>query len=163
MWTPATARRFKCGLRRWAPATASRIKCDEFHRGRHLALRFKRGNDRLFGALAIHFLVLVRQELGQPPPRSSTGLILRDVAGWATTRAEVEDTGDQKDIVLLGRTLLNVAANRLPQLANAVAMRIREIRTATRDSGSWERAGVVSLLPGPSAGDAPVADGASTL
>ena len=90
-------------------------------------------------------------------------MVSTDMTGWAATHSEVKDTRDQKEIAFLGRILQDMAGDRLPQLADTVAMRIREIRTAKRDGGSWEKAGVVSLLPGPYAGNAPVVDGAFIL
>ena len=145
------------------------MKYDETHLAKHHTLRFKRRSDLLKfhyerpGALAAHFLMQVRQRMGRAPPKDSGELVHTDVAGWVSLHSERKDVRDQKEVAFLGRVLQDMAMDRLPQLADVVAMRIREIRAAKKEGGTWEKANVVSLLPGSHAGNAPVVDGAFTL
>ena len=75
----------------------------------------------------------------------------------------MKDVRDQKEIAFLCRALTELSQNRLAPLADLLAMRVREIRAAKKDGGSWDKAGALSLQPGPYAANAPLPDGAFFL
>lgn len=132
-------------------------------------VRFRRRGDllkfhhRYPGALAGHFLCQVRQKLGQGLPVDTEELRLTDVASWSTAHASLTDVKDQKEVAFLSRVLADLGQGRLPELADLVAMRIREVRAAKGEQGSWDKAGVLSLQPGPYAAGAPIPDAAFHL
>lgn len=127
------------------------------HAPRFHTMRFKRRGDVLEyhhkypGALAARFLCRVHQKLGQELPSDTDELHLTDVAAsWASAHALLKDASDQKEVVFLSRLLSELGQNRLPELADFVAMQIREIRAAKAEQSSWDKVGVVPLQPGPS-------------
>eukprot|EP00974_Lingulodinium_polyedra_P067270 6512064-Lingulodinium_polyedra.AAC.1 len=77
--------------------------------------------------------------------------------------ADVKDVRDLRECHLLGQLLSHLGRGRQAEAADLIAMRIREVRMAKRDGGSWEKAGVLSLLPGGHAGTAVIPDGALVL
>ena len=153
----------------WSASSSKDSQFDVGQQTRQHTLRFKRRADLLKfhlerpGALAAHFLCQVSQKLGRPMPTSSAELLRTDVVGWSERHSGVKDVRDQREIQFLGRILQDLGTDRLPQLADLLALRIREIRAAKGEGGSWEKAGVMSLLPGPYAANAPLADGAFHL
>ena len=132
-------------------------------------LRFRRRADLLAfamkrpGGLAAHFLAQVRLRLNQGLPESSAAVRMTDASLWAAHSSELKDVRDQKEVMFLVKLLCELGHNRLAQAADLLSMRIREIRAAKRDGGSWEKAGVLSLQPGPYASNAPLPDGAFNL
>jgi len=154
----------------WTPADMKRSKFEQSALLRFHTLRFRKRSDLLNfsmkypGGLAAHFLGQVRMKLGQPLPVDSLELTSIDATHWAATMSELKDVRDVKEVMFLSKILSELSHDRLPQVADLLAMRIREIRMAKRDSGSsWDKAGVISLLPGPFAANAPVPDGAFHL
>ena len=75
----------------------------------------------------------------------------------------MKDLRDSKEVAFLAKLLGELNHSRLPQMADMLAMRIRELRTAKGEGGSWEKAGVLSLVPGPYSPSAPLPDGAFHL
>ena len=131
-------------------------------------LRFKRRSDLLNfhyrhpGGLAAAFLWQVKQRVGGDPPKDSDVLKQVDAAGWANLHANLKEIRDQREVSFLCRLLLELGHNRLPLAADLMAMRIREILLAKRDGSSWDKASVLSLLPGNHGGHAPIPEGAFT-
>ena len=74
--------------------------------------------------------------------------------------AGLREVRDQKEVSFLSKLLLEVGHKRFEVAVDLMSMRIREILQAKRDSSSWEKAAVMSLLPGPHRGQAPLPDGA---
>ena len=72
----------------------------------------------------------------------------------------VERRAGPEELQFLSRLLSELSHSRLAQAADIMVMRIRELRAAKRENGSWEKAGVLSLQPGPYAANAPLPDGA---
>ena len=100
--------------------------------------------------------------MGHNLPTDTNELRATDVSGWSSRDGSMKDTCDQKEMMLLSRLLSELAHNRLPQLADVITQRIRELHAKTEES-SWDKAGVLSLQPGSYAASAPVPDGAFTL
>eukprot|EP00974_Lingulodinium_polyedra_P101987 9876940-Lingulodinium_polyedra.AAC.1 len=115
------------------------------------------------GSLAAHFLNQVRQRLGLPYARTSDEIRLTDVARWGASLSELKDVRDVREAHLLGVLLSELGKDRLAVAADLIAMRLRELRAAKKEGGSWEKASVLSLLPSSHSGSAPVADGAFVL
>ena len=152
--------------------TDSKSKKRTFSSDQHTrfhTLRFRRRADLLAfamkrpGGLAAHFLAQVRLRLGQPLPSDTAELRNTDVASWALKDGALKDVRDQKELMLLARILSELAHDRLPQLVDIIAMRVRELRAAKAEGGSWDKAGVLSLQPGPYPAAASLPDGAFSL
>ena len=134
-------------------------------------LRFKKRSDLLNfhvrhpGGLAAAFLWQVKSRLGGELPKDTEELKKVDAAGWAQIYANLKEIRDQREVAFMCRLLLELGHNRLGLAADLVAMRVREILLAKRDQGSstaagWEKAAVVSLLPGPLPGHTLLPEGA---
>ena len=153
----------------WVPSTSKKIKFTEKAMLRQDTMRFKRRSDvltmhkRYPGALAGHFLNQVRQRLGLSYAQGSDDLRQTDVSRWGATMSDFKDVRDVREAHLLGVILGELGKDRLSEAADIIAMRLRELKAAKRDGGSWEKAAVLSLLPGTHAASAPVTDGAFVL
>ena len=77
--------------------------------------------------------------------------------------SDLKDVRDVRACHLLGYLLMQMGRGRFSQAADVIAMRVREIRMAKKDGGSWEKASVCSLLPGTHPGTAVVPDGAMII
>jgi hypothetical protein len=123
-------------------------------------MKFKKRADMLNfhykhpGALAALFLWQVRQRLGGKAPRNTRDLARVDAAPWAQTHANLKEIRDQREVSYLTKILLELGHNKLAVVADLLVARIREIIAAKRDGGSWEKASVLSLLPGSHGGQA---------
>ena len=126
-----------------------------FKRRPHL-LRFAA---RYPGGLTAHFLNQVRVRLNCGLAASTEELAQTDVGTWAATLTELRDVRDQKEVAFLGRILGEVSRGRLPEAMDLLVMRIREVKQAKREGSSWEKAGVLSLVPGAFAANAALPDG----
>ena len=78
-------------------------------------------------------------------------------------RSELKGVRDVREASRLGFLLSELGKGRTAQCADILAMRLRELRLAKKDGGSWERASVPSLLPTTHPANAPLADGAFVL
>ena len=129
-------------------------------------LRFKKRSDlvnfamKYPGGLTAHFLSQVKLKLGQQLPVDTQELNAVDPTAWATSMSELKDVRDQKEVYFLSKALAELNQGRYSQLADWMTMRIREIRTAKKDGGSWDKAGVLSMQPGAYPANAPLPDGA---
>ena len=152
-----------------APNQQRKKKFEESHVLKFHTLRFRRRSDLLGfhakypGGLAAQLLAQIRQKLGQGLPASSTELMATDPGAWAARDGAMKDVRDQKELMLLSRVLVDLAHDRLPQLADVVTTRIRELRAAKADGSSWEKAGALSLQPGPYSGSAQLPEAAFHL
>jgi hypothetical protein len=150
----------------WVGAGAKKTKFDQALMIRHHTLRFKRRSDlvnfamRYPGGLTAHFLAQVKAKMGQPLPLDTHELGSVDPTSWASSMSELKDVRDQKEVSFLAKILAELNRGRYSQLADLVTMRIREIRVAKKDGGSWDKAGVLSLQPGAYPANAPLPDGA---
>ena len=114
------------------------------------------------GGLAALFLWQVKQRLGGSAPRDSKELRRADCSMWASTHTSLREIRDQREVQYLTKLLLELGHGRLEQVADLLSMRIREILTAKRDGGSWDKASVMSvmsLLPGNHGGQALLPEG----
>ena len=75
----------------------------------------------------------------------------------------LKDIRDKNEVLMLSKLLATLAANRIPGAADLMAQRIREVRAAKSQGGSWERAAAVSLLPSSAPSSTLVPDGAMHL
>ena len=57
-------------------------------------------------------------------------------------------TTQQKELLFLARLLKDIGTDRLPAAADLIVMKIRELRQAKAEGGSWEKASSLSLMPG---------------
>ena len=93
-------------------------------------------------------------------PKTSRDLAQVDASSWANLYSSVKEIRDQKEVAFLCKLLLEVGHRRLGSAADLMAMRVREIMLAKRDGSSWDKASVLSLLPGVHGGHAVIPDGA---
>ena len=153
----------------WQAPEDKRVKYDDSHHLRAQTLRVKRRGDLLRlatrhpGLLAGQFLAQVRVKLNQEVPGDSTQLRETDASHWALVMSNLKDVRDQKELLFLPKLLKDIGGSRLPAAADLICMRIRELRQAKAEGGSWEKASVLSLMPGNHPASAPLADGAFTL
>ena len=113
------------------------------------------------GGLAGHFLWQVRQRAGGEMPTTLARLAQVDASHWVNLLyAGAKDIRDQKEIGFLAKIMLEMGNDRISVAADMAAMRIREIMLAKKDGGSWDKASVVGLQPGPHGGHAAIPDGA---
>jgi hypothetical protein len=132
-------------------------------------MRFKRRSDLLEmqtkypGALAAFFLHQVRGKIGQPNFARVNDVPLTDPGTWVLQQNEIKDIRDVKELQFLSKLLVDLGHNRLPQAADFVVQRMREIRMAKLKDGSWDKAAVMSLVPGGLAGNTQIPDGAMVL
>ena len=63
----------------------------------------------------------------------------------------------------LSRLVVELGAARYQACIDLICMRIRELRLAKREGGSWEKASALSLMPGPHGAQASIPDQAFTL
>ena len=135
---------------------------------KHRSLRFKRRSDLLNfasrnpGALAGHFLAQVRERLSKGEPHDSKELMQTDVGSWIPLSG-LKEVRDVREAQVLCRILLELTHHRPERAADVVAMRLRELRFAKSKDQSWEKAEVISLLPGTVAASVSVPDGAMAL
>eukprot|EP00974_Lingulodinium_polyedra_P124865 11192296-Lingulodinium_polyedra.AAC.1 len=131
--------------------------------------RFKRRSDVLNfaykhpGGLAAHFLQQVRLRSLRPLAQDTRELAETDASAWAAALQDLKDVRDQKEVAFLTKAFADLSQGRLAALADLLAMRIREIRTAKTAGGSWDKAAVVSLLPQSLPSNTPVPDAALAL
>ena len=150
---------------------AKRVKFTPAIVNRATCLRFKRRSGLLTfaqkypGGLAAHFLSQVKMRMNAGIPSDSTEIREVDFTSWANNPAltELKDTRDQKELLFLGRILSEIGMKRIPQVADLIAMRVREMRAAKRDGGSWDKAAAISLMPGTMASNAALPDSAFSL
>eukprot|EP00974_Lingulodinium_polyedra_P057187 5502431-Lingulodinium_polyedra.AAC.1 len=99
------------------------------------------------GALAGLLLYQVRRRLQKGAPEHSDALRRVDLSAWAATCSELKDIRDLKEVQLLSRLMVDIGEDRLPQAMDLAAQRVREIRLAKSQGGSWEKAAAVTLMP----------------
>ena len=140
------------------------------HLAKSNVLRFRKRSDLLNfagkypGALAGQFLHQVRMKsLGGAPAGNSSDLQKTDVSLWALTQSGLKDTRDQKEALFLSKVLLEVGHLRFAVAMDLCAQRLRELKLAKSDGGSWEKAAVVSMMPASLPSSAPVPDTAFVL
>ena len=153
------------------PSDAKKRKITHKHLERATTLRFKKRSDlitfsqRYPGALAAWFIFQVRQKLGLATPEDMRELAKTDLCSWASSAAHtgLKDTRDSKEMLFLAKLMTELGGARLPQAMDCVAHRVRELRLAKIDQGTWEKAGVVSLMQQSLASNAPLPDAAFVL
>jgi hypothetical protein len=161
----------KCKYVRWDPMVDKTVHYDAKMLSRLTSLRFKRRSDLMNfseknpGALAGAFLAQVREKLLRGHPSSSKDLHRIDATAWATGgMLALKDIRDQREVMLLTKVLTEMGKKNFSRSADLVVQRIREIRYAKGTGGTWEKAEILSLLPGSSlSSNAPVPDGAFVL
>ena len=99
-----------------------------------------------------------------PLAKTSDQLRDTDCASWAALQSELKDVRDQKEMQYLAKLFWDLSQGRTVQIADALAMRMRELRYAKSSGGSWDKAAVLTLrgntaLPS----NAPIPDGAMAL
>ena len=145
------------------------FKPEEVHRTEHLTFKKRKDllafHERHPGALAAQFLLQVRRKLSRPMPENSHQLIRTDTSVWSTTPSmnELKELRHQKEVQFLGKLMMDLAEERLPQVLDAVVMRVREIRTAKAAGGSWDKAATISLMPSTAPVSTVLPDGALAL
>jgi len=133
------------------------------------SLRFKRRSDLINyaakhpGALGALFLHHVRTKLSLSTAGKMDDLYRADVTTWAATGTGLKETRDIKEVQLLSKILLEINKDRLPQAVDIIAQRIREVRMAKQAGNSWEKAELISLMPGSQAGSTVLPDGCLAL
>ena len=153
---------------RWRSRPSSKDKFDSKMMERHRGLCFKRRADLLNfaarhpGALAAHFLAQVRERLSRREPKNAVELNQTDVGSWIPLSG-LKEVRDLREASILCRILTDLTHRRTEQAADVIAMRLRELRHAKATGSSWEKAEVVSLLPGSSSSTAPVPEAAMAL
>lgn len=152
-------------------ADAKRTKYSQEHYLRFNTMRFRKRSDllnfaaRYPGALAAQFLTQVRQKMSTGLPADTEELLATDTSSWAqnSNLCELKDVRDSKEAVFLCRLLTELNHKRLPQCADMIACRLREMKMAKREGGSWEKASVVSLMPSTHGASATLPDSAFML
>ena len=135
------------------------------------ALRFKRRSDLVNfaqkhpGALAAMFVNQVRAKLGSSAASSSAELLATDLNVYASNPLlhDLKEVRDQKEVAMLCRLLVDLSHDKLPQVADIISQRIREIRLAKRAESSWDKAAAISLLGSSVASSQLMPDAAFTL
>lgn len=108
-------------------------------------------------------MLQVRRRLMHPLLENSSELRETDPTVWATTQADLKDVRDLREVQLLSRLLMDINSDRLPAAVDPLVMRIREIRMAKSQGGTWEKAGAISLMPSSMPVSMSLPDGAMAL
>ena len=163
---------FSSGEERFAswPVTSDdrKRKLSQSHALKFLTLRFKkRGDMQTFaakypGALVMHFLSQARAKAGLPAAETMGELAGTELARWAET-VDLKEIRDKKEVVLLAKLITLLGSRRVGEALDTLAMRLRELLLAKKEGSSWEKANVVSLLPGSHGPAAPIPDQALVL
>lgn len=153
-WTPKGGKKRKIGADLIMRAEAFRMK------KRSDLLSF---SSRYPGGLAALLLYQVRRRTHGSAPEDSDQLRAVDPTAWTSTGAEMKDIRDQKELHFLSQILGQMSSGKYEQVADLVAQRVREVRSAKAAGGSWDKAAAVSLMPQPLPGNTPLPDGAFVL
>ena len=151
--------------RKYLPWTTEEVNITNRMIAQANLLKFKKRADLLNfhqqhpGGLAAPFLWQVKQLLGGAAPRSAKELSRADCSTWANMYTNLREIRDQREVQYLTKILLELGRNRLELVADLLAMRIREILSAKKDGGSWDKVSVLSLLPGNHGGQALLPEG----
>ena len=99
--------------------------------------------------MTAHVLFQVRRKLLQPPSSADTqALTDTDPSTWAAPDQTLKDVRDTKESQLISKVMGEVSRDRIPQALDLLTMRLREIRMAKGQGGSWEKVAALSLVPG---------------
>ena len=153
----------------WLPADHKKRKLDSAVVARGDGLHFKRRRDLLKfsskypGGLAAHFLHQVRRKLDKQAAVTTQDIISTDPTVWAHSQHGMKDVRDAREVQFLSKLLAEISLGRLPGAVDYIVMRIREIRMAKADKGTWEQAAAISLTPTSVSSNAALPDGAFTL
>ena len=71
----------------------------------------------------------------------------------------LKELRDQKEVQFLSKVLLEIGHDRLGVACDLVVQRMREVMQAKKEGSSWEKAAVMSLMPGPHGGQALLPEG----
>lgn len=154
---------------RWVPKGDRKVAFDSEMLTRSEVLHFRKRKDLLSfanrhpGALGAHFLLQVRRRLMRPLPENSSELRETDPTAWAMTQADLKEVRDLCEVQLLSRLLMDINSDRLASAVDLLVMRIREIRMAKAQGGTWEKAGAISLMPSSVPVSVALPDGAMSL
>ena len=130
------------------------------------SVRFRKRGDLLNfhykhpGGLAALFLWQVRQRLGGEQPKDTEALRRVDASSWANLYSGVKELRDQREVAFMCKLLLELGHKRYGHAVDLMAMRVREILMAKKDGSSWEKASLISLLPGSHGAHSLIPDGA---
>jgi len=85
-----------------------------------------------------------------------------DLSAWASSQhmSGLKEARDQKEMLFLGQLLTELGSKRFGRLADCIAQRMRELKSAKGDGSNWEKAAVVSLMSQPLSSNAPMLDNA---
>jgi len=153
------------------PVGAKKRKLTATHLAKATTMRFKKRSDMLNfhakypGALAALLVLQVRQRMGLSMPEDMEKLAETDMSTWAmnTQFHGLKEARDMKEMAFLTKLMLELGHRRIPQAADLLAMRMREMRSAKADGGSWEKAQVLSMMPQSISNMAPLPDNGFVL
>jgi hypothetical protein len=156
------------GIPRWDP-WERRGKISSKGLAKLESLRFRKRCDlvnfagRRPGALTAHLMYQLRTRMMQGAPESMKDLYAVDAGLWSATATGLKEVRDQREVAVLARILTLVNQKKVIEAADVAVQRVREVLSAKRAGGSWEKAELLSLLPtGQSSGTA-LPDGALAL
>ena len=105
----------------------------------------------------------IRARLLHGPPADMRDLYRVDAGLWAATAAGLKEVRDQREVAAESKALTYLAQGKHTEAADLLVQRIREVVTAKKSGGSWERAELVSLLPSGQSSNTALPDGALAL
>ena len=133
------------------------------------ALQVKRRADLLThshkrpGMLAAWFLQQVRSRMLMGEAKDTDELKATDCTLWAAMHTGLKEPRDIKEAQLLAKIITELGAARYAHAADLLCQRVRELLLAKKEGSSWDKASVVSLMPGSQSSGAAIADGAFHL
>ena len=82
---------------------------------------------------------------------------------WAATAGGLKEIRDQRELAVLARVLGLLNQEKLPEAADVLTQRVRELLAAKRPGGTWEKGELLSLMPTAQSVSAVLPDGGMTL